>query len=272
MNKTSDGSVFRVSVEPGVAIAVEICGPADGPIVIFGNSLAADRGMWDEVVERLVPFARIIRYDARGHGQSGVPIGPVKLEDLGRDVLKIMNHLGIDRAVFCGLSLGGLTGMWLGANASERFSGLVLANTAPSFPPPDMWKERAATARTSGICPLVQPTLDRWLTKRFQETKRERAAVIGKMIGSTSVEGYIALCGVLAGSDQKQSLSQIPCPVLVVVGEHDPSTPPARGKEIVSELSNAKLLTLDAAHLSPVEAPDTFAANLRDFVENVARA
>lgn len=272
MGKTSKGCVFRVSVEPGVALAVEICGPRHGPVVIFSNSLASDRGMWDEVVERLAPVARIIRYDTRGHGESNISIGPTKLQHLGQDVLKIMNHLEIECATFCGLSLGGLIGMWLGANAPKRFSGLVLANTASRFPPPQLWKERAAAVRSGGMSPLVGPTLDRWLTKRFQDVHSRRTTEIERMISSTSVDGYSACCEILAGADESESLQNIRCPVRVLVGQHDRSTPPSRGAELVAALAKADFVSLDAAHLSAVEAPGAFATSIREFIDSLERA
>jgi 3-oxoadipate enol-lactonase len=236
---------------------------------VLGNSIGASRGMWDELVERLNPVARIVRYDARGHGRSDAPNGPLTLERLRRDVLKIMDNLNIERAAFCGLSLGGLTGMWLGANAPNRVSGLVLANTAVHFPPPSLWKERAASVRTGGLGPLVKPTLDRWLTKRFQEAAPARVAEIEQMVRSTTREGYAACCEVLADSDMTPQISRIACPVRVIVGEHDPSTPPSRGAEIVAVIARADMITLDAAHISSVEAADAFAISVREFISRL---
>src|SRR5262249_22952369 len=122
-----------------------------------------------------------------------------------------------------------------------------------------------------GMCQLVQPTLDRWLTKRFQDAQPARTADIGRMIASTSVEGYSACCEILAHSDMSGSLQNIRCPVRAGVGEHDPSTPPSRGAEVVAALYSSNLISLDAAHLSAVEAPDAFAANLREFMESVVK-
>jgi 3-oxoadipate enol-lactonase len=255
-----------VAVQPGLGLAVEVCGPKDAPVVILSNSIGSDRGMWDEVVERLRSRVRIVRYDTRGHGQSGIAHSHFELAELGRDVLRIMDHLEIDRATFCGLSLGGVTGMWLGANAPERFSGFVFANTAPSFPPADIWRDRAAAVRKNGMLPLVQATLDRWLTKPFQGAEAARTADIGSMIASTPAEGYAACCEVLAEADESGSLARLQSPVLVIVGEHDPSTPPSRGAEIVSAVSGAKMVRLDAAHLSAVEAPDAFAGAVLEFI------
>jgi 3-oxoadipate enol-lactonase len=265
----SCGCSIRVAVEPGVALSVEVSGVKDKPSLVLSNSIGASRGMWDELVERLNPFARIVRYDTRGHGRSDVPIRPLTLERLGRDVLKIMDNLKIEKAAFCGISLGGLTGMWLGANASDRFTGLVLANAAPNFPPPSLWKERAASVRTSGMAPLVKPTLDRWFTKRFQETAPARVAEIEQMFRSTTTEGYAACCEVLADADMAPQIGRIACPVRVIAGEHDPSTPPSRGAEIIAAIARAEMITLDAAHISSVEAADAFAISVREFISHL---
>ena len=264
-----DACVVRVAVDPGVALSVEVTGAKGDPCLVLSNSLGASRGMWDELVRRLKPSLRIVRYDTRGHGRSDAPAGPLTLEKLARDVLAIMDNLQIERAVFCGLSLGGLTGMWLGANAPARFDGLVLANTAANFPPPDLWKGRADAVRASGMAPLVEPTLDRWFTKAFRQTSPERVAEIGQMLLSTSVEGYASCCGVLAEADVTPQLGRISCPVRVIAGEHDPSTPPNCGAEIISAIARADMTTLDAAHLSSVEAADAFAVSVRDFVSKI---
>jgi 3-oxoadipate enol-lactonase len=262
----SDGCVVRVAVDPGIALEVEVIGAKGRPYLVLSNSLGASRGMWDELVQRLKPVARIVRYDTRGHGRSDAPIAPLTLDRLGRDVLTLMDHLQVERAAFCGLSLGGLIGMWLGVNAPKRLAGLILANTAANFPPPDLWKERAATVRSSGMAPLIEPTLERWFTRRFREAAPARVAEIGRTLLSTSVEGYASCCEVLAQSDMLPNLNRITCPVRVLAGQHDPSTPPSRGSEIVARIAGAEMMTLDAAHLSSIEAADEFAVEVQDFL------
>ncbi|WP_456635302.1 3-oxoadipate enol-lactonase [Bradyrhizobium sp. USDA 10063] len=236
------------------------------PALLLSNSLAADMTMWDEIVAGAADQFRIVRYDARGHGRSDVPVGPYTIEQLGRDALAIMDALDIRRAVFCGLSLGGLTGMWLGTTHSERFDGLVLANTAASFPPAKMWLDRAEQVRASGMQPLVAATMERWLTKAYRENHQDRSATLGAMIAATPPAGYAACCEVLATTDMQPHLARISCPVLVICGTHDPSTPPARGEEIVAGIKDATMVTLDAAHISAVEAAGAFAAEVKKFV------
>ncbi|ARQ02660.1 hypothetical protein CAK95_28830 [Pseudorhodoplanes sinuspersici] len=151
------GRIERIEVEPGVHLAVEVPQPSSKPVVMFSNSIGASMAMWDEVVSRISNQVRVLRYDTRGHGQSDVPAGPYTIEQLGNDALAILDALNIQRVVFCGLSLGGLMGLWIGANGGPRVAGLVLANTAPNFPPPSLWRERAATVRANGMAPWLRP-------------------------------------------------------------------------------------------------------------------
>ena len=261
-----------IEVEPGVRLAVRVSGAADKPAIVFSNSLASDSGMWDEVVERLTADARLIRYDTRGHGQSDAPDQPYSIERLGRDVIAILDALKIERAVVCGVSLGGLTAMWLGLHAAGRVSGLIPANTAANFPPETMWRERAASVRVNGVASLVQGSLERWVTADYRAKHPARVAELAAMIEGTSPSGYAGCCDVLAETNLLPSLSAIACPVQVIAGRHDPSTPPSRAEEIVAAIPGANLVTLEAAHISTVEAPDAFAASVREFLSSIAKS
>ncbi|WP_158625911.1 3-oxoadipate enol-lactonase [Arsenicitalea aurantiaca] len=253
----------------GNALAASSMGSRQGLPILFGNSLAADMSMWDEVAERLQAERLIVRYDMRGHGASEIVAEGTTLEGLGRDALAVMDALGLERVVYCGLSLGGLVGMWLALNAPERLAGLVLANTAASFPPASMWEDRAAAARRDGVSSLVAPTLERWLTPAFREANPERSEDIARMIGATPGAGYAACCGVLASADVSGRLGEIALPVLVIAGDTDPSTPPARAEELHRAIAGSELVTLSAAHLSAVEAADDMADALRRFAARI---
>lgn len=258
--------IQHIEVESGIRLAVSVSGAPGKPAIVFSNSLAASFGMWDEVAERLAPHAHLVRYDARGHGQSDAPEHGYTIERLGGDVLAILDALKIQRAVICGVSLGGLTAMWLGIHAPDRVNGLIPANTAANFPPETMWRDRAATARSSGVASFVQPSLERWVTSGFREKNVARVSELASMIAGTSPAGYAGCCEVLATTNVLPFLPQIAVPARVVAGRYDPSTPPARSEEIASNIPGADLVTLDAAHISAVEAPGEFAATVRDFL------
>lgn len=255
-----------IDVEPRVRLNVIVEGPPDAAALVLSNSLGSNLSMWDEVVGRLGGRVRTIRYDTRGHGRSDVPPGPYSVARLGQDVVAIMDRLGIERAAFCGLSLGGATGMWLGANAASRLSSLVLANTAAAFEPASMWQERAALARSSGLDSLIGPTMERWFTAAYRDRNPDAVARATAMVTSTPREGYAACCEALAAADLRPGLGRIEVPTLVVVGEHDPSTPPARGEEIQAAIPGAKLVSLPGAHLTALEMPESFAAALRSHL------
>ncbi|WP_342726316.1 3-oxoadipate enol-lactonase [Bradyrhizobium sp. B097] len=263
--KSPANHIERIAVEPGVKLAVEVPPPSNKPVMVLSNSIGATMSMWDDIVARLTERWRLVRYDTRGHGQSDVPAGPYTIDRLGLDAVAILDVLEIPRATFCGLSLGGLMGQWLGAIRGERLTGLVLANTAPNFPPPSLWLERAAAVRAHGMAPMIVPTLDRWLTRSFRELHPERTEQLGKMIAAISPEGYAACCEVLAVADLKPRLPDIGCPVLVICGANDPSTPPSRGEEIAAGVPGARMVTLDAAHISAIEASGAFAEELLQF-------
>lgn len=255
-----------VEVEPGIRLAVNVSGSQDKPTIVFSNSLAASMGMWDEVAEYLAPHARLVRYDTRGHGGSSAPEDGYSLERISLDLIAILDDLSIQRAVICGVSLGGLIAMWLGIHAPNRVDGLVLANTAASFPPASMWRERAAMARQSGVTSFVEPSLDRWVTADYRQSHGPRVEELAAMILQTSPSGYAGCCEVLAASSLLPELPRISCPVRVIAGRYDPSTPPDRASEIAMAIPQSNLVTLNAAHISCVEAPSAFGEEVRQFI------
>ncbi len=242
----------------GLRLHVEVEGPADAPTMMFSNSLGSDLGIWDGVVPALGSALRIIRYDTRGHGRSDVPDGPYSISGLGEDAVAILDALGIRRAAICGLSLGGMTAMWMAANASERVEWIVLANTSGFLPPATMWRDRARTARTGGLATLVEPSMERWFTPGFRERDPRTVARGAAMVAGTPPEGYAGCCEAIAAMDQRADLASIEAPALVIVGDADPSTPPAMGEEIRGAITGAELVSLPAAHLSAMEVPEAF--------------
>lgn len=258
--------IRMIEVEPGVRLAVEVSGAPDKPAIVLSNSLAASFGMWDEVAALLAPHARIVRYDTRGHGRSDAPDSGYALEAIGGDVLAILDALEIERAIICGVSLGGLTAQWIGIHAPDRVSGLVLANTAANFPPESMWRDRAAAARKDGVAPFVEASLQRWVTAEYRATHDARVAELADMIASTSPAGYAGCCEILATANTLPDLPRIACRTLVIAGSQDPSTPPARSDEIAAAIPGASTVVLVAAHISCVEAPAGFADAVRTLL------
>lgn len=255
-----------LTTDDGVRLFYRLDGAADGPVVMLSNSLATAHGMWDPQLPALQKRFRVLRYDQRGHGQSSVPDKPFAIERLGRDVLALLDEVKLPRVHFCGLSMGGFTGMWLGCNAPQRLDRLVLCNTAPKVGPPDLWAKRVETARTQGMAPLIPATMERWFTPPFRE--REPAAVerIAAMARSTPPEGYAKTCEAIIAMDQRAQIAAIRTKTLVIAGASDTATPTAEGRYIAEHIPGARYVELPAAHISNVEAADQFTTALVDFL------
>lgn len=240
-----------------VEVHHRVDGPAGAPPVLLINSLGADLTMWEPQVAPLAERYRVIRYDARGHGRSPVPPGPYRIEDLGRDALALLDRLGIERASVCGLSLGGMTGMWLGAHAPSRVDRLVLCCTSAQLGPAQQWAERAAAVRAGGTAAVADAVVARWLTPAYAAAHPSVVASLREMIASTPAEGYAAACAAIETMDQRADLPRITAPTLVLAGADDPATPPPHAELIAAAVPGARLAVLPhAAHLATYERAD----------------
>ncbi len=223
---------------------------------MLSNSLGTTLEMWDPQVSALAKHFRLVRYDGRGHGRSPVPQGPCSIEDLGRDALSLLDDLGIERVSFCGLSLGGMVGMWLASEAPDRIRRLVLCCTAPILPPREQWLGRAATVRTHGVSAIADAVLTRWFTPAAARSLRE---TFRSMLVETPAEGYAGCCEALADLDLRDRLPAIEAPTLVVTGTDDPVAPPEAGELLAASIVDARHATVaGAAHIANAEQPSTF--------------
>jgi len=257
---------MRASVG-GVELEYQVEG--QGPWLILSHSLTTDLGMWDLQMPPLLKQFRVLRYDMRGHGRSAAPAGPYSFDELGGDVLGLMDALGIDRASYVGLSIGGMIGQHLALRAPERFERLVLANTTSRIPPEGvaLWEERIRAVGERGLEPLVQSTLERWFTEPYRQANSDVMAWIGAMIRRTPAAGYIGCGRAIQTLDLTDRLGAIRLPVLVIAGAEDPGTPPAAGAGIAQAIPGARLeIIARASHLSCIEQPETFNRLLLDFL------
>jgi 3-oxoadipate enol-lactonase len=229
-------------------------GPEDAPVLVFSNSIGATLELWDAQLPAFAGPFRTLRYDQLGHGRSEVRPGPYTVELLGRELLALVDEVGVERFSFCGLSLGGTVGMWLGANAGDRLDRLVLAATSAYFGPPERWIERAETVRAEGMAPIANATMDRWFTPAFGDTQAFRATFV-----STPPEGYAACCEALRDWDFRDELGSVSVPTLVLVGSEDPASPPDQAHLIADGIPGARVEVIPAAaHLLNVEQPGAF--------------
>jgi len=254
----------------GVCLRYRLEGKPGAPVIVFSNSLGTNLSMWESQVSALRGDFRILRYDTRGHGLSAVAPGPYTQEQLGGDLLALMDAIEIPRAHFCGLSMGGQVGIWLGANAPQRFARLVLCDTAAHIGNPEIWNARIAAIRAGGMPAIVSGTIERWFTPRFIAHSPEVVAPVRRMILDTPPQGYIACCEAIRDADFTEEASRVNAPTLVISGTHDPATPPAQGRLLASMIRGARYLEFDAAHLSNIEAAPEFTAAVRDFLSAAA--
>jgi 3-oxoadipate enol-lactonase len=235
----------------------DVTGPEDAPVLLMGGSIGTSLEMWDHQLP-LGDSLRLVRFDHRGHGRSPNPPSPWEIEDMGRDVLELIDRLGVERPSYCGLSLGGMVGMWLAANAPERIDRLVLLCTSPFMPPPALWQERSRSVLDAGsVEPLADAALERWLTADYAAANPGVRAWVRTMLVDTPATGYAACCGAIERMDLRPSLPSITAPTLVISGAQDPSTPPSDQALIAAAVPGARHEILDpAAHLAAVERAD----------------
>jgi 3-oxoadipate enol-lactonase len=193
---------------------------------------------------------------------------PYTMDELGRDAIALMDAHGIDKAHWLGLSKGGMTGMWVASHHPERLKRVVLANTAPVMGPPDLWNGRISTVTGKGMGVIVQPTLERWFTRRFLESGSSLIPLVSHMIETTPPHGYAGCCAAIRDMDQREAIKSIALPTMVITGLHDPATTHAVGQEIAASIRGARLVSLNAAHLSNIERPEEFTHAVVEFLRD----
>lgn len=250
----------------GCPIYVEVEGSADAPVLMLSNSLGTDLHLWDDLMPAFAPHYRVVRYDRRGHGRSGVPKGPYTMERLGRDAVKIIDALGIKKVNWIGLSMGGMVGQWMGANAADRIEKLVLSNTTSYYWDKGPWNDRIRGVREGGIAAIADRVIDLWCTKDFQKRAPAQTARLKAMLISTPAEGYIACCEALRDMDLRADLPKIKAKTLIIAGKHDQAANVAASEFIQSQIPNSRMAILDAAHISAIEQPEAYAKEALAFL------
>lgn len=244
-------------------------GPEGAPVLVLSNSLGTNLHMWDTQLPALTAHFRVLRYDTRGHGQSLVTEGPYSIEQLGRDVLALLDALQIERAHFCGLSMGGLIGQWLGINAGHRLNRLIVCNTAAKIATPEVWNPRIETVLRDGQAAMVglrDASIERWFTPAYAASHPDQAKRITDMLAATSPQGYAANCAAVRDADFRDQLGEIKVPMLVISGSADAVTPPSGGLFIRDKVKGAEYAEFHAAHLSNVEVGEPFSRCVIDFL------
>jgi 3-oxoadipate enol-lactonase len=246
-------------------------GPAGAPVLLLGNSLGTTTALWEPQLPELSQRFQVLRYDHRGHGASPVPPGPYTLDELGADVLALLDSLGLRRVHAGGSSLGGMVAMWLAANAPDRVDRLVLLCTSAKLGPPQMWIDRADAVRRGGLESIADLMLSRWFTPGFAERRPEVVAWARKLLLGTPADGYIGCCAAIQTMDLLPVLGSITAPTLVIAGADDPATPVEHARRIAARIAGARLeIVPGAAHLANVEQPAAVTPLMVDFLEGSA--
>lgn len=254
----------------GESFNVIVEGDAHAPTVVLSHALGTNLHLFDKQVDALRRHFRVVRYDARGHGRSVVSQGPYSISQLGHDALAIFDALSLEKVHWIGHSEGGIVGLWLLTRAPERIERAVLANTAAQIGGAEIWNERIRTTQEKGVEALAASVLENWFTRQFRGRHPDEVRRFEEVLVATEPEGYAASCAAIRDADLRGKLGAITNPVLVIVGRHDPVTPPGVGALIASSMPNARLVTLEAAHLSPVEAAEAFNQAAVEFLSGKA--
>jgi 3-oxoadipate enol-lactonase len=255
----------------GCPIQVEVEGEAGRPVLMLSNSLGTDLRMWDGQAAALASRFRLVRYDQRGHGRSGAPRGPYTMERLGRDALAVMDALGLARVHWCGLSMGGMAGTWLAAQAPARIGRLILSNTTVHYSDKKLWDERIRAVRAAGgLAPLADRLLALWFTNDFRAREPATVERMREMLTASPLEGYLGCCEAIRDMDHRPLLAKISAPTLIIAGRHDQATPLAVAQFMHERIAGSQLAVLEAAHISNIEQREAYTEAVLTFLAEPA--
>lgn len=250
----------------GVVLHVEDLGRADGPALVFSNSLGTDFRIWDDVVGQLAGCFRIVRYDKRGHGLSEVDKPPYRIDDHVADLAALLDELAIEGAIVCGLSVGGLIAQGLAAQRPELVAGLVLCDTAYKIGAAELWNSRMAAIEKAGIASIAEAILERWFSKDLRANHPDALAGWRAMLTRTPQAGYLGTCAAIRDTDFTEAAKRIAVPTLCMVGAEDGATPPALVRELADLIPGARYEVIEGAgHLPCIERPLAVARLIEDF-------
>lgn len=241
----------------------KIDGVEGNPWIVFSNSLGTDMSMWDKQVSVLKNNYRILRYETGGRGKDSI-------SDLGKDVLNLMNVLEIQTSHFCGISLGGLIGLWLAINEGERFLSFTLANTAPKISTPEVWQKRIELVKSEGLSSVMMASPERWFTKKFQEERPAEVEHALRGFQKLSSADYLCLCAILKETDLWEDIPKINSPVLLIAGGSDKVTTTEEARKLHQLINGSHLIELSAAHLSNIE-DGSFTTEFSQFLNYVSK-
>ncbi|EGT4252662.1 3-oxoadipate enol-lactonase [Citrobacter amalonaticus] len=243
----------------------QIDGPQDAPVVVLSNSLGTTLAMWAPQLAALSAHYRVLRYDTHGHGATAKS-GPTSLARLGQDVIDLLDYLDISAAHFCGISMGGLTGLWLACHQPQRLLSVTVINSAARIGDEAGWHTRAQSVRQNGLRDIAVSAPERWFSPAFCQSAPQTVAALCQQLADSSAEGYAACCDALATADLREQISAITRPALLIAGEYDPVTTVADAQFMQQRIAGSVLAVVKASHLSTIEAPGPVNSALLSFL------
>jgi 3-oxoadipate enol-lactonase len=250
-----------------VRLRYELAGREDAPVVVFSNSLGADLSMWNAQMAEFSRGYRVLRYDTRGHGESSLPAGPHNLAALAGDVLDLLDYLTIPAVSFCGLSLGGMTGLWLAQNSPKRIRKVIACSSAAKIGTLESWDSRIGLVRREGMAAVVPGILERWFTPAFHAKSPEAIRAMERLLLNIDVDGYAAGCAAVRDADFREGLSAVMVPILLANGASDPVAPPLDGQALAALIPRARYLEFPGSHLFPMESAAELTAAVLGFLD-----
>jgi len=250
----------------GCRIAYRFDGSADKPVLVLSNSMGTTLEMWDKQIQTLSKHFHVLRYDTRGHGASSVPDGAYSIGRLGRDVIELLDTLEISRVHFCGLSLGGQVGQWLGIHAPDRIDRLILCNTSSFIEPTQQWDDRIASVLRDDISDTAEMFLRNWFPPQMLNTRNAIIDKVRAMLLATDPRGFAGCYAAVRDMDMRRTVALIHSPTLVIAGQYDTVTHPMHSELIAATVPGSKLVILPAVHLSNIEYPTEFMSTVLEFL------
>jgi 3-oxoadipate enol-lactonase len=264
MQQMKDLCVFTTG--DGCRMAYRWDGPAGKPVLVLSNSIGTTLDMWNLQIPQLSKHFRVLRYDHRGHGASEVPQGAYSIDRLGRDVIELLDALNMSRAHFCGLSLGGMVGQWLGIHAPDRIDRLILCNTSSFLGPPEQWDGRIASVLRDDISETAEMFLRNWFPPKMLEARGSMLSTVRSMLLGTDPRGLAGCYAAVRDMDMRRTVALIRCPTLVIAGQYDTVTLPGHSELIAATVPGSKLIVFPSVHLSNIECASEFLNAALEFL------
>lgn len=243
----------------------QIEGPDDAPVVVLSASLGTTLSMWTAQMAALSRRFRVLRYDTHGHGATR-KTGSTSLAALGEDVIALLDHLAIPAAHFVGISMGGLTGLWLARYQPQRILSVAVINSAARIGEECGWRERAQHVRKEGLRAIAASAPERWFSPPFRRSSPQTVSALCQQLAESSADGYAACCDALASADMRQEIARITRPVLLIAGADDPVTTVDDAQFMHQRIAGSSMIVVNASHLSTIEAPEAVNAALISFL------